>query len=107
MTKRTRFARAGPLFAAMLFAAAVFAIPYGGGTTNPLGSPTPIGVAIMASTTKSTKPASSAVSRNRLGPIPPDNFDNDLPYGKVDTKPGSAYDRAKKRLAEREAKEKK
>ena len=36
---------------------------------------------------------------SKLGPIPPDNFDNDLVYNpNVDTKKGSMYDRLKKQI---------
>lgn len=45
--------------------------------------------------------------RDKIGPIPADNWDNNLEYDpniKIDKSPGSAYDTLSKRVAEVRAK---
>jgi hypothetical protein len=41
--------------------------------------------------------------RSKLGPIPPEHFDNDLPFkpdSEIDKSPGSLYDITRKRIEE-------
>ena len=48
-----------------------------------------------------TDPKKPAVPKydSKLGPIPPDHFDNDIPFDpNVDKSPGSLYDRANKQI---------
>lgn len=41
------------------------------------------------------------------GPIPPDNFDDDLPFGEADTSPGSLADETYKKIKAAQDKAKK
>jgi hypothetical protein len=78
----------------LLLAATLLIPPHSCGMPNMLASiPFGIGVSIMAEKPKTDY-------HSKLGPIPPDHFDNDLPFNPVDKSPGSLYDRTKKRIDE-------
>jgi hypothetical protein len=85
----------GTVFAAWFMAAAAFAVPTAGPTPMIALVP-PIGVTVMAPKPKPT-------DHDKVGPIPADNWDNDLPY-KPDVDM-TGYDDLAKAVADVAAKE--